>query len=113
MARTSPTTTIRRRLYAFGRHLASPFTDSRRRAFVRDMVCGLAIAGNVHLSAVARALDTSGVADIHPVEKRLCRHLKSDAWDSSPLANELLNRSAGFVTDDTLLVADLTDLAKP
>jgi hypothetical protein len=77
------------------------------------MVCGLAIAGNVHLTAVARALDTSGSADVHPVEKRLSRHLKSDFWDSSPLADDLLRRSAASVNDNTLLVADLTDLAKP
>ncbi len=103
---------IRGRLYAFGRRVASPFTDTRRQRFVADMVSGLVIGGHVHLSKVARAI-SPGDADIHGVEKRLSTHLGSDAWDMSPVADELLRWSAAMVTDDTLLVADLTDLAKP
>jgi hypothetical protein len=77
------------------------------------MLSGLVLAGHVHLSAIARALDRSGTADIHSVEKRLSRHLGSEHWDMSPVATDLLTRSACLVNDNTLLVADLTDLAKP
>lgn len=103
---------IRRRLYGFARGLARPFSDSRRQRFIQDMVPGLVIAGHVHLSKVARAI-SPGDADIHGVEKRLSTHLGSEHWDASPLAAELLHRSARLVTADTLLTADLTDLAKP
>lgn len=103
---------IRRRLYAFAGKLASPFTDSRRQRFVQDMIAGLVISGHVHLSKVARAI-SAGDANIHSVEKRLCTHLASEHWDMSPLANELQDRSVAMVTEDTLLTADLTDLAKP
>jgi hypothetical protein len=103
---------IRRRLYAFARGLARPFSDSRRRAFIEDIIPGLLISGHVHLSKVARAV-SPGDADIHGVEKRLSLHLGSEHWDMSPLATELLRRSAALVTEDTLLTADLTDLAKP
>jgi len=113
MARTSPTTTIRRRLYSFARDLATPFSDSRRRHFITDFLPGLVIAGHVHLTAVARAISRPGSPSVHAIEKRLSRHLSSDHWDASPLATELLNRSAALVHDDSLLVADLTDLAKP
>lgn len=102
---------IRRRLYAFARGLARPFTDSRRRRFIADMIPGLLISGHVHLAKVARAI-SPGDADIHGVEKRLSLHLGSEHWDMSPLAEELLARSAALVTDDTLITADLTDLAK-
>jgi hypothetical protein len=102
---------IRQRLYAFGRDLATPFSDSRRRRFVRDMVPGLVIAGHVHLTKVARAL-SGGAGDVRGVEKRLSRHLGSEHWDMDPLADRLLADSAAFVTDDTLIVADTTDLAK-
>ena len=44
MARARMTTIVRRRLYAFARRLARPFHDSRRRAFLQDMVCGLVTA---------------------------------------------------------------------
>jgi hypothetical protein len=102
---------IRRRLYTFARRLASPFSDSRRRAFLEDILPGMLISGHVHLTKIARAI-SPGDADIHGVEKRLSGHLGSAHWDMSPLADELLESSAGMVTDDTLLTADLSDLNK-
>jgi len=103
---------IRRRLYAFARGVASPFTDSRRRGFIEDMIPGLLISGHVHLSKVARAV-SPGNANIHSVEKRLSTHLGSEHWNMGPVAAELLTRSARLVNEDTLITADLTDLAKP
>jgi len=110
MAGTSLTTAIRRRLYSFINPLASLFSDSRRQRFVADMLTGLIGAGHVHLTAIARALP--GMDNLHATEKRLSRHLASEHWDANPLADELLQRSAAMVNDDTLLVADTTDLAK-
>jgi len=111
MAAASVSTLIRKRLYTFARRLASPFTDSRRRRFVQDMVAGLAIANHVHLSKVARAIGTGG-DDTHSAQKRLSRHLGSECWDASGLADRLLAGSAAMAGDDTLITADLTDLAK-
>ncbi len=111
MAGTTLTTAIRRRLSTFAAGVARPFTDSRRRHFVTDMLTGLIAAGHVHLTAVARGL-SRGAGNIHAAEKRLSRHLGSEHWDASALADELLRRSAAPVTDDTLIVADTTDLAK-
>jgi hypothetical protein len=110
MAGTPLTTALRRKLYSFTRPLASLFSDSRRSRFVTDMLTGLIGAGHVHLTAIARALP--GMDNLHATQKRLSRHLSSEHWDASPLADELLRRSAALVTDDTLLVADTTDLAK-
>lgn len=111
MAGTSLTTAIRRRLSRFAAGIARAFSDSRRRSFLTDMLTGLIGAGHVHLTAVARALGR-GRGNVHPAEKRLSRHLGSAHWDMSPVADELLRRSAAWVTHDTLLVADTTDLAK-
>jgi len=111
MAGTVLTTTIRRRLYTFADGIARPFSDSRRRRFLRDMLTGLVVAGHVHLTAIARA-NSRGAGNIHAAEKRLSRHLASEHWDASPLADELLRRSAAQVGEDTLIVADTTDLAK-
>ena len=102
---------IRRRLYGFARDLATPFPDSRRARFVEEMVAGLVIANHVHLSKVARAVGR-GSENVHAAEKRLSRHLGSEHWDMSPLADRLLADSAAKVSADTLIVADLTDLAK-
>jgi len=103
---------IRRRLYTFGDRVARPFTDSRRQQFLKEMVTGLVIGGHVHLSKIARAI-SSGCTAIHGVEKRLSLHLGSEHWDMSAVADDLLQRSAALVNDDTLIVADLTDMAKP
>lgn len=111
MAGTTLTTTIRRRLYTFAAGIARPFSDSRRRRFLTDMLCGLPVAGHVHLTAIARA-NSRGAGNIHAAEKRLSRNLASEHWDASPLADELLRRSAAAVGEDTLIVADTTDLAK-
>jgi hypothetical protein len=111
MAGTTLTTAIRRRLYTFAAGVARPFPDSRRQTFLTDMLTGLVTAGHVHLTAIARAL-SHGAGNIHAAEKRLSRHLASEHWDMSPVADELLRRSAARVTGDTLIVADTTDLAK-
>ena len=111
MAGTTLTTAIRKRLSTFAAGVARSFTDSRRRRFVSDMLTGLVVGGHVHLTAVARATHR-GEGSVHAAQKKLSRHLGSEHWDASPIAAELLRRSAAMVTDDTLLVADTTDLAK-
>ena len=105
------TTAIRRRLSTFAAGVARPFTDSRRRRFVTDMITGLVGVGHVHLTKVARATH-HGEGHIHGAEKRLSGHLKSEHWNSASLAAELLRRSAAMVNDETLISADTTDLAK-
>lgn len=111
MAGPVPTTAIRRRLSTFAAGVARPFTDSRRQRFITDMIGGLVIGGHVHMTDVVRATHR-GEANIHAAEKRLCRNLASEHWNSAALPAELLRRSAAMVTDDTLITADTTDLAK-
>ena len=111
MAGPTLTTAIRSQLSAFADDIASPFPDSRRQRFLREMIPGLVIAGHVHLTAIARATG-DGTESLHAAEKRLGRHLASEHGDATPIAAELLRRSAALVTDDTRIVADTTDLAK-
>lgn len=111
MGSTTLTTAIRRRLSTFAAGVARPFTDSRRHRFVTQMVTGLVAGGHVHLTKVARATHR-GEGHIHAAQKKLSGHLASEHWNSAPLAAQLLQRSAAMVTDDTLIPADTTDLAK-
>jgi hypothetical protein len=76
------------------------------------MITGLVIARHVHLTAIARATHDDTIS-LHAHEKSLSLHLASEHWDASPVAAELLRRSAAMVTDDSLIVADTTDLSKP
>src|SRR5438045_824665 len=102
MASTTLTTAIRRRLSTFAGGVARPFSDSRRRRFVTQMITGLVAGGHVHLTKVARATQR-GSANIHGAQKRLSGHLASPHWNTAPLAAELLRRSAALVTDETLI----------
>jgi hypothetical protein len=93
MAGATLTTPIRRRLSAFAREVASPFTDTRRQGFATAMITGLVAAGHAHLTALARGT-SDGAGNIHAAGKRLSRHLGSEHRDAAPPAAELLRRSA-------------------
>jgi Uri superfamily endonuclease len=75
------------------------------------MIVGLVIAGHVHLTKIARAIG-SGMNRVHSDEKRLSRHLDSEHWSMRPVIDGLLNDSAAMVGENSLIVADLTDIAK-
>lgn len=102
---------VRRRLYAFADRVARWVSDSRRQRFVREMIAGLVIGGHVHLTKIARAVG-SGMTNVHAAEKRLSRHLDSQHWNMQPLVDRLLAWSAEMAGKDSLIVADLTDMAK-
>jgi hypothetical protein len=102
---------VRRRLYCFSQRVASWVSDSRRRRFLQQMVVGLVISGHVHLTKIARSLG-SGMNNVHADEKRLSRNLDSEHWSMRPVMDGLLGWSAGMVSQETLIVADLTDIAK-
>lgn len=102
---------VRRRLYGFAGRVARVVSDSRRLRFIREMIVGLVIGGHVHLSKIARAAG-SGTCNVHAAEKRLSRHLDSKHWSMQPIRDRLLRDAAAWVGDDSLIVADLTDIAK-
>jgi hypothetical protein len=110
MASTALTTPIRRRLSPFAKGVARPFTDSRRRDFITDMLTGLVAAGHVP-SPPSRGGSAAG-RQIRAAEKRLGRNLASEHWEADPIADERLRRSAARVAADTLILGDTTDLAK-
>jgi len=75
------------------------------------MIVGLVVGGHVHLTKIARAAG-SGENSVHADEKRLCRHLDSEHWSMRPVRDELLHDSAARVGEESLIVADLSDIAK-
>jgi len=111
MARNRLRKEVRRRLYGFGRRVASRVRDSRRQRFIEEMIAGLVIGGHTHLTKIARAIG-SGTSNVHAAEKRLSRHLDSEHWTMRPIIDGLLEDSAAMVSEATLIVGDLTDIAK-
>ena len=102
---------VRRRLYAFVGWVARWVSDSRRQRFLQEMILGLVVGGHVHLTKIARAVG-SGMTNVHAAEKRLRRHLDSEHWSMQPVIDGLLASSAERVGEGSLIVADLTDVAK-
>jgi hypothetical protein len=102
---------VHRRLYAFTGRVARWVGDRRRQRFLEEMIVGLVIGGHVHLAEIARAAG-SGTAHVHAAEKRLSRHLDSQRWSMRPVIDGLPAWSAELVGEDSLIVADLTDVAK-
>jgi len=98
-------------LYGFANRVARRVSDTRRQQFLREMIVGLVVGGHVHLSKIARAAGC-GLTNVHAAEKRLSRHLKSDHWDMAPISEQLLSWSAERVHEDSLIVGDLTEVAK-
>jgi hypothetical protein len=68
MAPRTFSTCARQRLYTFARKLATPFTDSRRRRFLTEMIPGLVIANHVHLSKIAHAIG-HGIENVHAASR--------------------------------------------
>lgn len=99
------------KLYAFAQKFSRRFSDTRRQRFLQHMIAGLVISGHVHLTKIARAV-AQGNSDIHAAEKILSRHLDSEHWSLQPVVDQLLAWSARAVTSQSLIVADLSDLAK-
>jgi len=102
---------VRRRLYVFANSWGRLVSDTRRQSFLREMIAGLVIANHVHLTKIARAVG-SGTTNVQAAVKRLSRHLDSPHWSMRPLQEKLLHEVAVMIGEDSLIVADLTDIAK-
>jgi hypothetical protein len=75
------------------------------------MIAGLVIGGHVRLAKIALAAG-SGMTIVHAAQKRLSRHLDSPHWSMEPAVDKLLAWPAEMVGEDSLIVADVTDVAK-
>jgi len=83
-----------------------------RQLFVEQAVQGILASGSLILSQMARALRDVPTRLVH-VLKRFSRHLGATAWHPSVLHAEVLERNATWVYQDTPVVIDLSEIAKP
>jgi hypothetical protein len=93
----------------------SPYTaglDTARQRFVTEAVHGMVATGSTVLSEMARGIYSHGI-HIDYVAKRFSRNLASAEWHPQTLHDQLLERHARFVSDDTPIYIDLSEIAKP
>jgi hypothetical protein len=83
-----------------------------RQKFVQEAVHGILARGVLILSEMARSLRGTTIRFLY-VLKRFSRQLGSKAWNPNVLHAEVLERNAAWVYQDTPVMVDLSEIAKP
>jgi len=99
---------VREQLGAFSGRLSAGLAKPARR-FVSEALYGIAARGSVRLSEIGRALEEP-IALIK-TETRLSRNLKRP--ELALVGDAVLAEAAGRIGERTLLILDLSDIAKP
>lgn len=93
----------------FGRQISRRFNKTKRK-FISQALFGIQASRDVKLSNIARSLDEE--IDLIKTENRLSRNASSD--DLSEYINEELIKTAErYISEDTVLSLDLSDINKP
>lgn len=83
-----------------------------RQKFVQEAVHGILAGGVLILSEMARSLRETTTRFLY-VLKRFSRQLGNKAWDTRVLHTEILERNAAWVYQNTPVMIDLSEIAKP
>ena len=81
--------------------------------FLVSITIGLAMAGNVMVSEVARKLMPFRGITFHALHKALCRGLKSPRWGAWPVQEAYLERVGRPLGQERVIACDLGDITKP
>jgi hypothetical protein len=89
--------------------------DKPRRKYMRDMILGTIRSGSLILSQIAQKIHgiTDRCRNSHQTEKRLSYNLNSSKWGILGMRNIHYQDVFGYVTNETLLILDLSDIQKP
>ena len=79
------------------------------RRFITEMIYGIQTRQSVKLTEISRALNEP--IELIKTEERLCRQLYRPALRSH-LLTQVLTEAATKIKDDTLVVLDISDIAK-
>lgn len=87
----------------------STHLDKTARRFVGEAIYGILYSQSVMLTEIGRSLQTS--VPLKKIEDRFCRQLiKPDLWDT--IHHQVLADAGPRIDEDTLLILDLSDVAK-
>jgi Transposase DDE domain len=81
--------------------------------FLWSVTLGLAMAGNVMVSEVARKLIPFRGITFHALHKGLCRGLKSPRWGAWPVQEAYLKQAGRHLGRNRVIACDLGDITKP
>lgn len=86
--------------------------DKRRRRVIPELVEGVLKSGSLWVSRISRALMGPGDS-LEKWEKHLTTQLASRKWKDGDLERRMLEAAAVYVTPNTPVAVDLSDIAKP
>jgi len=86
--------------------------DKPRRKFLRQSIGSVLLSGSLVVMQFTRLIHDNCSDKFYRL-KRLLNHLKSPRGDLSPVVTAYRAQMAEYIEPDTLLIMDLTDLAKP
>ena len=89
--------------------------DKPRRKYMRDMILGSIRSHSLILSHIAQKVQqiTDKCSNSHQTEKRLSYNLNSERWSILEMRDKHYQSMLEYVTDDTLVILDLSDIQKP
>ena len=89
--------------------------DKPRRKYMRDMIHGSIRSNSLILSQIAQKVQqiTDKCSNSHQTEKRMSYNLNSEKWSIMGMRNIHYQAMLEYVTDDTLVILDLSDIQKP
>jgi hypothetical protein len=86
--------------------------DKPRRKFLRQAIGAILLSGSLVVMEFSRLIHDD-CSDIFYRVKRLLNHLVSERGELSAVVQAYRRQMARYIEPDTLIIADLTDLAKP
>jgi len=89
--------------------------DKPRRKYMRDMILGSIRSHSLILSQIAQKVQqiTDRCSNSHQTEKRMSYNLNSGKWSILGMRNKHYQSMLEYMTDDTLVILDLSDIQKP
>lgn len=89
--------------------------DKPRQKYMRDMILGTICSKSLILAQIAQEIQgvTDKCQNSHQTEKRLSYNLNSRKWTREQMRVQHYHDMLGYVTDQTLMILDLSDMQKP
>jgi hypothetical protein len=89
--------------------------DKPRSKYIRDMTLGVIRGKSLILSQIAQKIQgiTDNCSNSHQTEKRLSYNLNSEKWSIAEMRDTHYRDMLSYVTDDTLIILDTSDIQKP
>jgi hypothetical protein len=100
---------LKEQITSFSGELSKSMKKVKKR-IVRELIYGILASGSVHLTKISRVLEEE--ISLHKTHDRLCRNLGKYDLEKI-IAQEILEKGAKQVKEESLIIIDPTEIIKP